>query len=177
MNPTERQAIRNLAVIVRRWLAMETPIDVESAVVKLNGQIRTDATLDHEAKIEMRRDSFVISLRDQDANRARRRFTIAHELGHLFLHLDYLKSDEELTEPKNYEDSVRYRYGYSIEEYEANEFAASLLMPEDEFRQEVREASEDGECDLKRVAERFGVSLEAARTRGRWLGLFRWPAI
>lgn len=174
MNPTQRKAIANLADIVRDWLDMKPPIDMDLAVTKLGGQIDTDDKLDYEAQIQMHGDQFVIKLKNAEMN-PRRRFTIAHELGHLFLHLDYLK-DEDSAE-KTYRDSVRYRSGYSIEEYEANEFAACLLMPEDQFRHVVGRMLTNGSCDLDRLAQHFDVSRDAARTRGRWLGLFHWPAI
>lgn len=58
---------------------------------------------------------------------ARRRFTIAHEIGHYILHSIF----------QNQKSIIAYRNGNpELAEYEANEFAANLLMPEDIFKAE-----------------------------------------
>jgi len=69
----------------------------------------------------------------------RQRFTLAHELWHFYLHKDKLDSDEVIADKK------WQSYLYRLEEYnnlndeqiqmemEANEFAWSLLMPEEKF--------------------------------------------
>ncbi|HEY9013269.1 MAG TPA: ImmA/IrrE family metallo-endopeptidase [Devosia sp.] len=81
----------------------------------------------------------------------RQRFTVAHELGHYFLHRD--------SEP--FEDGLLFRRENQInrKEREANEFAALLLMPAIEFRQAI------GDGDIENVAARFGVSRQAAEFR------------
>ncbi|MGZ0175141.1 MAG: ImmA/IrrE family metallo-endopeptidase, partial [Planctomycetales bacterium] len=84
----------------------------------------------------------------------RDRFTIAHELGHYFLHSD----QGEIP-------IVAFRNGSTRIEWEANWFAASLLMPKAEFRQA---ASRD--LSVAALAARFGVSQEAARVRKEALG-------
>lgn len=90
----------------------------------------------------------------------RQRFTMAHELGHYFLHKD---TEGEL------EDTILFRsegYGDKGIESEANKFAAQLLMPESEFRKLVKE-----EAGLvERVSERMGVSTLAVTYRAKDLG-------
>lgn len=75
------------------------------------------------------------------------RFTIAHELGHLFLHANGVAlartSNEDL---KPYEDT----------EWQADQFAAELLMPFDEV---VKLKSPE------EIAKKFKVSMAAAKTR------------
>lgn len=86
----------------------------------------------------------------------RQRFTLAHELGHFFLHNGGKLRIDNL----NYaDDNKNVR-----EEVEANYFAASLLMPKGAFLQKVKEGYEDIE-----LGSYFGVSVEAARNRRRWL--------
>lgn len=55
---------------------------------------------------------------------ARMRFTMAHELGHFYLHLPYLKDGKT---PYQYAET--YKNHYSRIEAQANMFAGSLLMP------------------------------------------------
>jgi hypothetical protein len=47
-------------------------------------------------------------------------------------------------------------------------------MPRDLFLDAVARNSKDGACDLSKLAEEFNVSPQAARTRGCYLGMFRW---
>jgi Zn-dependent peptidase ImmA (M78 family) len=86
----------------------------------------------------------------------RDRFTIAHELGHYFLHSNQGESP-----------IIATRQGSSRIEWEANWFAAALLMPSDAFRKSY----EDNGKNLAVVAARFGVSQEAARVRKDVLGI------
>ena len=87
------------------------------------------------------------------------RFTIAHEIAHFCLH----QSKEDL-----FEDKIFFR-GVDINslEYQANEFAGELLMPEDVFYEQIRQ----GNKSIERLATHFGVSTLAIRVRARNLGL------
>lgn len=51
-------------------------------------------------------------------------------------------------------------------EYEANEFAANLLMPKERVRDEIR----NGVTSLKSLAEKFGVSILAMKYQVQKLG-------
>lgn len=100
--------------------------------------------------------SFVVNI-PNNTSPLRDNFTIAHELGHYFLHTDF-----------NAPGSVTFnRAGSSRAETEANWFAAELLMPENEFRVAAQEFNNDPRL----VAARFGVSGAAARVRMSVLGL------
>ncbi|MEM5501513.1 ImmA/IrrE family metallo-endopeptidase [Ahrensia kielensis] len=83
----------------------------------------------------------------------RRRFTIAHELGHYFLHRHI----------SDFEDRALFRNSSDRNqlEYEANDFAASLLMPSTNFKIALRQTGDN----LRAIAERFGVSELATKFR------------
>lgn len=87
----------------------------------------------------------------------RRRFTLAHELGHLFLHNGKKLRIDNL----NYfgDDSKTIS-----EETEANYFAASLLMPKDNLLDKIDEG-----YTIQEIAEYFGVSEAAAGNRIKWI--------
>lgn len=91
-------------------------------------------------------------------SRMRDRFTIAHELGHYFLHYRYRAVCGELSYARGGRDRA---------ETEANVFAAALLMPTGPFT--ARWQGCDG--DHWQVAEHFGVSPAAAAVRADTLGL------
>lgn len=76
--------------------------------------------------------SFKIRVSSKD-HYNRKRFTLAHELGHFFLHLEILKSQWTYVDTKQ---SMMFRGSeYSPYEQEANMFAAEYLMPEEKVRE------------------------------------------
>jgi Zn-dependent peptidase ImmA (M78 family) len=87
-------------------------------------------------------------------------FTIAHELGHYVLHFFPQKEVAEL--PMSFT-----RYGASPIEWQANRFAAALLMPEQRFREKFADVS----GDLYLLAGYFGVSRPAVEVRAKSLNL------
>lgn len=92
----------------------------------------------------------------------RDRFTIAHELGHYFLH--YVYPNQNGTPVVRLEAQ---RYGSGRVEWEANWFAAGFLMPASLFREQHRALG----GSIAALADMFGVSIEAARIRVQSLGL------
>ncbi len=90
----------------------------------------------------------------------RRRFTIAHEIGHFVLHAERLRPER----------GGHGNAAWKAQEREADQFAAELLMPE----ALVREAVVEQGRDVTRLAGRFDVSRQAMQTRLRRLGLTAW---
>jgi len=88
----------------------------------------------------------------------RQRFTVAHELGHFFLHL----TDKE--------DGVfvSFRSLKSPQETEANKFASDLLMPAALLKEEHKKAFI---ATAEYFAELFEVSRKAMQIRLNYLGL------
>ncbi len=114
-------------------------------------------------------DSFeIVVSKHQPLNR--RSFTIAHELGHLFLHMGYRIDIEHWRR----QTDVYYRMGNSQEEYEANEFAAALLMPEADYKSALERHTKGNIVDTAAIANEFNVSVNAASNRGKWLGYLQW---
>jgi hypothetical protein len=82
---------------------------------------------------------------------ARRRFTIAHEVGHWLLHSGAAHERPEMyCRPRDLRRGD-HRVG------EANAFAAALLMPE----ALLRPAAEDCKCNIAHLARTFAVSADA----------------
>lgn len=69
--------------------------------------------------------SGIITVRATIAYPAQKRFVIAHELGHFFLH-----PDTRQIETVSRGDTTNWSERQEVEEYEANLFAAELLMPQ-----------------------------------------------
>ena len=134
---------------------------LEPAVSKVGGTIlfggMGDAEVDGGAIIVRDFNDFEIHL-SRMTSPIRDRFTIAHELGHLYLHFPAIKSSEtgaamKATRSIDITDEDQKRA-----EWEANWFAAALLMPRDA----VREYAAQG---ANYIAARFNVSLQAANIR------------
>ncbi|MER9177762.1 ImmA/IrrE family metallo-endopeptidase [Mesorhizobium sp. M0955] len=105
------------------------------------------------------------------SSKGRINFTLAHEFGHYLLH--------RLAYPNGFEcgpqQIVRWDSEYGQVEHQANVFAATLLMPLDDFRRQISAKAKVDLAMLKGCAERYGVSLIAAVLR--WLSYTERRAI
>ena len=132
---------------------------LEPLVERLGGQVcykrLDDADFDNGSIVVERHGKFTITLPTY-TGAARDRFTIAHELGHYFLHFPLCSCP-----------MAARRYGSDRVEWEANWFAAGLLMPSEQFRG----AFEAYAGDVGKVAALFQVSTQAAAIRAKRLGL------
>ena len=95
---------------------------------------------------------------NKNEHRVRNRFTIAHELGHYMLH-----KEKDLFVDKDFKIMFRTIPSNDVNEIhekEANEFAASILMPEDLLRREIDLLDLDytDENAVKILAKKFDVS-------------------
>lgn len=171
----KKKAIDTLANSIIEALELTFPIPIEEVPDMLGGSLIFETFSDEnlEAMIRKVDNTFEIQI-SPNKPQLRQRFSIAHEIGHLFLHMGYLINNTLWEEVGDYRDSVYYRFGHNSEEYEANEFAAAILMPEQEFKRISRENLSAGQFDIRNIASYFGVSEEAVSTRGKWLGLFSW---
>ncbi|MDP3194152.1 ImmA/IrrE family metallo-endopeptidase [Tabrizicola sp.] len=97
------------------------------------------------------------------ASPGRINFTIAHEFGHYLLHRLRYPDGIECGQ----QDITRWDSEYRQIEIQANEFAAGLLMPLDDFRRQIDGRAKPTLIDIGACAERYGVSLIAAALR--WL--------
>lgn len=94
-------------------------------------------------------------------SRTRQRFSMAHEFAHYQLHRENLNGLAEGERILHRSDERNHL------EYQANSFAAAMLMPEDHFREELRRT----QGDVSELAKRFGVSPLALRYRAKSLGM------
>ncbi|TGL35589.1 ImmA/IrrE family metallo-endopeptidase [Leptospira perdikensis] len=84
-------------------------------------------------------------------------FTIAHELGHYFIHL-----------PSKFEKTLVFaRDGSSLVEKQANRFAGAFLIPRDELILK----KEEFQNNKYLIADYFGTSIPALEYRRRELGI------
>ncbi|MDO5632478.1 MAG: ImmA/IrrE family metallo-endopeptidase [Paracoccus sp. (in: a-proteobacteria)] len=161
-----KSAIWQFAEEQRQRVGLKNGFQLADVVRKNRGTIeyidfldddQTDAIIvEPDGSFKIRLSSYTGALRDN--------FTIAHELGHRLLHWPKVKKANpgkgmRATRwvDKDNKDLVRC-------EWEANWFAAALLMPKKEF-------SEFYKSDRSTVGQFFGVTEAAAKIRAESLGL------
>ena len=86
----------------------------------------------------------------------RKRFVAAHELGHHFLH-EKLELHSDNTKTLNW-FNLEKQAQRGLQEFEANDFASELLMPENVFRLFIKNRS-FGPILIKELSVRFKTSL------------------
>lgn len=97
---------------------------------------------------------------DRDQPASRYRFSCAHEIGH------FIDRANSLDPGMGYVDKRSTQGVGNMDEFYANEFAASVLMPESQFRKYAKLGKSAFE-----LSEIFGVSLQATRLRAEKLGI------
>ena len=173
MNAELRRIIHNLTQDIIDVFEIEIPIqDMGNVAKKIDGCIEEKIDLEDmsDGSIKKKDNGFIIYV-SPFQSRERRKFTIAHELGHLFLHMGY-KTNEDLWNSQ--EDMTYYRSGDSMLEYQANEFAAALLMPQKEYKKIMDQNTIGNRVETFKIANYFGVSISAASNRGKFLGYLQW---
>ncbi len=177
----ESSAVRLLS----KYDLLRTPVPIEHLAEKLGISIHYQVLgNDVSALLVIKNNqSNIIVNATQHANR--QRFSIAHEIGHFHLHHSGDKAGDRLFVDKKfafYQPSKEARlaiyarsesFSKPEEEREANEFAASLLMPAKLVRAFVKENPLDlsDESDLSQLASVFRVSEQAMSIRVQHLKL------
>ena len=96
----------------------------------------------------------------------RRRFTLAHELGHIILN-----SNNRIQHRDNILNNQLDIYANDDKEVEANYFAGCILMPRNVFIREFNSIKGDIDYKIQKLAYYFGVSKLAVNVRANVLNL------
>lgn len=135
-----------------------SPLDVERLALALGFKIKREPMDDAlSGYLQQEGGVWVIGV-NAFHHPKRQRFTIAHELGHFFLHASKQATFVDRTLFRN-EDS-------NPMEWEANGFAGELLMPSGEFKAQIAR----GVKKVEDLANHFNVSAVAVRVRAKILG-------
>jgi Zn-dependent peptidase ImmA (M78 family) len=174
-----RKYIRDLAEkLLKKHCPRGVPVDPAQIAQELGIEVRLE-------KVDDGLSGFL--LRDQKNDRVviganlrhhpkRRKFTVAHELGHFLLHeaatvhLDERKPGY-IVQRRDEKSST----GEDVFEREANLFAAELLMPAKAIAKDLRDRAfdvfaDDDEAFMKALADKYGVSTQALTIRLGYLG-------
>lgn len=130
---------------------------LETIISSKNILIKEEVIDGADGRILMKDNSGIITLNSAIDFYPKKRFILAHELGHFELHRNLKKGFCDNDETLNHS----YQNNFSSEEVEANEFAAEFLMPTELFSKECRGQVFSHKV-IEYLANRFQVSKTAA---------------
>lgn len=153
--------------ILNEFDLLNYPINVNKLAKKLGVGVEASNFNDEVSGLFVIKDDKPFIAFNLNQSKKRRRFTIAHELGHYILH----SKSRSLFVDKN--KSVMYRNSESstgefLKEREANAFAAALLMPIPLIASEIKDLK--GDDIVEQLAKKFNVSTQAMSFRLSNLG-------
>jgi Zn-dependent peptidase ImmA (M78 family) len=146
------------------------PIDIDKLASLVNASVKVGKLEEGLSGFAFQKNGMKFIGISSEENPLRRRFTLAHELGHIYLHKrDHLSYDSGLMMLRNEHSSD----GTDLKEIEANRFAAELLMPEEEVRKDMMSSPNIDFMDdtketrdfVKDLADKYKVSPRAMSVR------------
>lgn len=163
-----KHVIEHFAEDVAKQVGLQPGGSLEELVSNTGGKLTYGSTGIEDQKsgsiIARALNDYTIYL-SRNTSRQRDRFTIAHELGHLVLHFPKIQS----AYPGAFMRATRWvdetDENQKRAEWEANWFAAALLMMKDEFTAAYKSGG------LTAIQSKFDVSASAAEIRAKSLGL------
>ncbi|MEV0168779.1 ImmA/IrrE family metallo-endopeptidase [Nonomuraea fuscirosea] len=161
--------------LLDRYRQEKLPVEPDLIAKELLGAIVIERSMAPDVSgMLVREPNRVVIGVNEDHAPGRRRFTVAHEIGHLLLHKGRsLIMDTDVR--VNFRDTVS-SLATDREEIEANRFAAALLMSEHLIRQEIASKGFDTANELvELLADRFAVSRQAMNYRLVNLGIIPTP--
>lgn len=144
---------------------LRAPVPVEDIADACGARVQVHEFNNEISGMLLRANDQQIIAVEKGQSSVRRRFTIAHELGHLLLHAGQeVRVDTDFR--INFRDSTSST-AVNVEEIEANAFAASLLMPQQFLQQDMRDRLVDVEDEamIKDLARMYNVSIQAMTIR------------
>lgn len=136
----------------------EVPVDVSDMPKKLDIVVKYAPSSEFSGLLYRKDGKAFMAINSKDSE-VRQRFTVAHELGHFFLHT---QKDTFVEFRNNNTQTSR-----SLKEIQANQFAAALLMPRKNLLKDIAVYRETGITDevILTLAERYQVSEKSMNYR------------
>jgi len=170
----EPKLLRNVDDIIKvakeKGFYVDDKLNIESVINNISEEnkkeheagiliVRKDLPPSVSGKLYFQNNCWVMEI-NKNQNLKRQKFTLAHELGHFVLHKN---KDTEFC------DTTFFRKNEELDslEYNANEFAAQILMPEERIKYYIQQQNIKS---IKSLADIFDVSSSAMRYRVEGLG-------
>jgi hypothetical protein len=146
----------NPGLVARKLLAdlgigNPTDIDIKDLIIYHNGIVQEKPLHNCDGRLVMKNGRSIVSVDSQIEFPQRKRYILAHELGHILMHSDHEASFSD-------DDTTIEGYKKGPQEKEANDFAGEVLMPEQLFRSHCfkRKFSPDL---IRELSEKFNTSI------------------
>ena len=174
-----QRAANELTVLLRTVLGEDRfPVDIEALALEVSSKQEDPITAIEGVQIDgfegmlragRKKPGWQILYNLQPEFRGRERFTLAHEFGHYVLHRQPLTAhhyrDGQLPDGFDFKclplQANNWKDAEAEREEQADTFASYLLMPIDDYREQVSR-EEMSRSLLAHVTDRYGVSLLAA---------------
>lgn len=156
-----KESIHRVAESISDQIGYKPGDDLPALVKQIGGRVKVETTLlqdpEHTGSLYVNGMNDFEIIVPSHTSLLRDRFTIAHELGHYYLHYVWPHQSGKSTPAK----VVALRKGSNRIEWEANWFAAGFLMPSGDFRSAVRKTGRN----VAAIARQFDVSQRAVEVR------------
>ncbi len=136
-----------------------TDLEMDLFVSGLDAMLIEEELTNCDGKIIFGNSKVVIKVNSSIQFQERKRFVIAHEIGHLIMHRN-MQLPEDTFANFNIIAGMEKALKNGRQELEANEFASELLMPEKLFLKEAK-GNKFSPLLIKQLSERFNTSLTA----------------
>lgn len=142
------------------------PIDLDQLLLDENITLKREVMEESISGMLAIKATGAVIVVNHSHHHTRQRFTIAHELGHYFLHADGASSFIDQSDKIYFRDSVS-ACGTDTQEVQANRFAAELLMPKQHLmtRFKTRKIDLYDDYELRQMASELKVSVQALVVR------------
>lgn len=137
-------------------------VSIEDLIVYHNGMVKEADLKNCDGRLVMKNGRSIVTVDSKIEFHKRKRFVLAHELGHIILHAD---TEASFTD----DDSTLEGYKRGPQEKHANDFAAELLMPEEKFKTACYKRKFSPDL-IQELAEQFNTSLTSTVYRFAELG-------
>lgn len=167
INRKKVEIVNNLADTFRQYFQLHIPINIKELIKVtgiLNGEIKVVEDISLGVSMNLNDDSsFIIKILRMEKNEIK--YIIVYMLGHLVLYSNKFGANRD----KKFFCKNNYSYE---EDFFAQEFAVSLLMPKDKYYQILNKNTNQYEVvDIQSMANYFEVSKSAIIQRGKDLGV------
>ena len=137
-------------------------INISDLITFYDGIVREVPLENCDGRMVMKNGKSIVSLNSNIEFPQKKRFVLAHELGHILLH-----GSKEATFSDDYATLEAYKNG--PQEIEANEFASELLMPEPLFKEACIKKKFSPDL-LRDLSDKFNTSITSTAYRYRQFG-------
>jgi Zn-dependent peptidase ImmA (M78 family) len=137
-------------------------MSLEDLIIYHDGIVQEIPLSNCDGRMVMKNGKSIVSLNSNIEFPQKKRFVLAHELGHILLH-----GDKEATFSDDYSTLEAYKHG--IQETEANDFATELLMPAELFQKACFKQKFGSEL-IRNLSDKFNTSLTSVIYRYVELG-------